>query len=61
MAFILTVVYALSDKLNNKTCGVSVKNSTQTQAAILLNQQFLKLAMPAESIGSDQNELRSHY
>jgi len=61
MAFILTVVYALSNKFNNKTCGVSVKNSTQTQAAIAFNQQFLKLAMPAESIGSYHNELRPNY
>ena len=40
------VVYALSNKFNNKTCGVSVNNSTQPQAAIAFNQQFLKLAMP---------------
>ncbi len=47
-----TVVYALINKFNNKTCGVSVNNSTQPQAAIAFNQQFLKLAMPTQSIGS---------
>ena len=56
-----TVVYALSNKLNNKTCGVSVNNSTQPLAAIAFNQQFLKLAMPTQSIGSYKNELRSNY
>ena len=56
-----TVVYALSNKFNNKTCGVSVNISTQPQAAIAFNQQFLKLAMPAQSIGSYKNELRSNY
>jgi hypothetical protein len=57
----LTVVYALSNQFNNKTCGVSANNSTQSSAAIGFSQQFLKLAMPAESIGSYKNELRSDY
>lgn len=61
MAFILTVVYALGNKINNKTCGELANNGIQPLAAIAFNQLFLKLAMPVDSIGRHKNELRSDY
>lgn len=37
MAFILTVVYALSNKINNKTFGELANNGIQPLAAIVFS------------------------